>query len=123
MNRNPVGWFEIYTNDLERARAFYEAMLGVTLEPLPSNELSMYSFPMNPETHGSSGALAHVDGVEAGNNSTMVYFSVEDCAVEGDRIQSAGGELVREKTSIGDYGFVVIGTDTEGNRFGLHSMR
>jgi predicted enzyme related to lactoylglutathione lyase len=33
MDRNPVGWFEIYVANLHRARAFYESLLGVKLEP------------------------------------------------------------------------------------------
>ena len=28
---NPVVWFEIYVDDMERARAFYETVLAVTL--------------------------------------------------------------------------------------------
>jgi len=35
MSGNPVGWFEIYVQDMARARAFYEAVLGVKLEALP----------------------------------------------------------------------------------------
>ena len=35
-NRNPVGWFEIYVQDLGRAKAFYEKMFQVTLERLNS---------------------------------------------------------------------------------------
>ena len=32
---NPVNWFEIYVQDLDRAKAFYEAVLGIELNPLP----------------------------------------------------------------------------------------
>ena len=32
---NPVGWFEIPVRDWARAQAFYEAVLGQTLHPLP----------------------------------------------------------------------------------------
>ena len=38
MANNPVGWFEIYVQDMARARAFYEAMLGLRLERLPGPE-------------------------------------------------------------------------------------
>ena len=31
---NPVGWFEIYVQDMPRATAFYQTVLGVTLEKL-----------------------------------------------------------------------------------------
>ena len=28
MKHNPVGWFEIYVQDMPRARKFYESVLG-----------------------------------------------------------------------------------------------
>jgi predicted enzyme related to lactoylglutathione lyase len=34
--RNPVGWFELYVQDIKRAKAFYEKVLGVSLTPLGS---------------------------------------------------------------------------------------
>ena len=36
MNRNPVGWFEIYVQDMDRANKFYETVLGVELMRLES---------------------------------------------------------------------------------------
>lgn len=35
----------------------------------------------------------------------------------------AGGRIEREKFSIGEYGFIALAIDTEGNMFGLHSMQ
>lgn len=48
MNRNPVGWFEIYGQDMHRATKFYEAVLGVELMKLesPDPALEMLAFPM-----------------------------------------------------------------------------
>lgn len=31
---NPVGWFEIYVHDMERARKFYEEVFQVRLEDM-----------------------------------------------------------------------------------------
>ena len=33
---NPVGWFEIYVQDMKRAKAFYEGVLGLKLQAHPS---------------------------------------------------------------------------------------
>ena len=123
MAGNPVGWFEIYVQDMARARQFYETVLGVTLDPLGMPDLEMWAFPMDMEAPGCSGALVHMAGVTSGGNSTMVYFNCDDCSVEGNRVAGAGGRVQREKMSIGEYGFVVLAVDTEGNMFGLHSMR
>ena len=63
-----------------------------------------------------------MDGVPSGGNSTLVYFGCEDCAVEAARVASAGGTVHRDKFSIGQYGFIALVIDTEGNMIGLHSM-
>ena len=34
MPSNPVGWFEIYVQDMPRARAFYESVFAVQLQKL-----------------------------------------------------------------------------------------
>lgn len=122
MAHNPVGWFEIYVQDMARSRAFYEAVLQVRLERLPVPDLEMWSFPMHPDGSGASGSLIRVPGHPSGGNSTVVYFSCADCAVEAGRVGAAGGRLEHPKMSIGQYGFVAMAYDTEGNLFGLHSM-
>jgi predicted enzyme related to lactoylglutathione lyase len=123
MSRNNVGWFEIYVDDMERARKFYEAVIGVKLEKLDSPEVEMWNFPMDMEAHGSPGALVHMAGFPAGGNSTLVYFSCDDCAVEASRVVDAGGRIEKEKFSIGPYGFVALVYDTENNMIGLHSLK
>ena len=119
---NPVGWFEIYVQDMDRARRFYEAVFEVSLERLPAPDLEMWAFGMDQDAPGSSGALVKVQGVPSGG-STMVYFTCEDCATEGGRVAAAGGKVHRDKLSIGQYGFIVLAVDTEGNMFGLYSMK
>lgn len=124
--QNPVGWFEIYVSDMARAKKFYESMLGITLHKLesPDPDLEMWMFPMNQDGSGASGALAKMEnGPAGGGSSTIVYFSSEDCATEAGRVESSGGKLQQEKRSIGQYGFMALATDTEGNTIGLHSMK
>ena len=123
MTRNPVGWFEIYVDDMARARAFYEQVFQTQLQKLTADGLDMYAFEMSQETWGASGALVKFDGMPAGVGGTLVYFSCDDCAVEGARVEAAGGTLVRPKMSIGEYGHIVLAKDTEGNLIGLHSMQ
>jgi predicted enzyme related to lactoylglutathione lyase len=43
--------------------------------------------------------------------------------VEEGRVTKAGGRIEKTKFSIGPYGFISLVYDTEGNMFGLHSMR
>lgn len=119
---NPVGWFEIYVQDMARARRFYETVLGVRLTPLDNPGIEMLAFPMDQERYGASGALVHMPGFPSGGNSVLVYFHSADCSTEESRVVAAGGQIQRPKMSIGAYGFISLLQDTEGNMFGLHSM-
>ena len=78
---------------------------------------------MDAEGAGSSGALVKMPGFPSGGNSTLVYFSSVDCATETSRVVKAGGRLQKDKMAIGEYGFIALAYDTEGNMFGLHSMK
>lgn len=122
MENNPVGWFEIYVQDMSRARSFYEQVLGLTLQPLDMPDIEMLAFPMDSESTGSGGALIKVPGVPSGPGGTMVYFSCVDCAVEAERAASNGGSVERSKMQVGEYGFVAIIRDPDGNMLGLHSQ-
>ena len=121
--QNPVGWFEIYVEDMERARSFYETVLQVKLERLPVPDIEMWNFPMHMEGSGAAGSLVKMPGFPTGQNSVLVYFSCEDCSNEESRVTGAGGRIEKEKFSIGQFGFVSLVYDTEGNMIGLHSMR
>jgi hypothetical protein len=126
MVHNPVGWFEIYVEEMVRAVNFYASVLDVTLEKLndPNDSgIEMMAFPADMNKYGTSGALVKMEGFSAGHNSTLVYFSCEDCAVEESKVEIAGGKIQKSKMPIGEYGFISLVVDSEGNMFGLHSMR
>lgn len=119
---NPVGWFEIYVQDMPRARAFYEAVFRRPLERLESPGIEMWAFAGDMAARGTAGSLVHMPGMPSGGNSTVVYFSCSDCAVEAGRVEQAGGSIFKEKFSIGQYGFVALARDPDGNLIGLHSL-
>lgn len=128
MNTNAICWFEIYVDDMSRAKPFYETVLNQKLTRLDNPEVKvdfpqpeMWAFPMK-EQPGASGAICKMDGVAAGGNSTLVYFDTEDCSVEESRVEGAGGKVMVPKMSIGEFGFICIAQDTEGNNIGFHSM-
>jgi predicted enzyme related to lactoylglutathione lyase len=129
MNQNIICWFEIYVKDMERAKKFYNAVIGTKFTDIPgageSPEGMKMAFFSSMENQGVSGALIEMAGAKEGDGhcvNTMVYFPCQDCSVEESRIKGAGGQVNRSKFSIGEYGFCAICVDTEGNPFGLFSM-
>ncbi len=122
-NRNPVGWFEIYVQDMDRAKTFYEKTFDVTLQRLESPEVELWAFPMQPEAPGCAGALVKMKGKDSGGGGTIVYFPGADCAAMAARAVQNGGRIQNEKKSIGQYGFISLIFDTEQNLIGLHSMK
>ena len=129
MNQNIICWFEIYVKDMQRAKRFYNAVLGTQFIDSSvqgdSPEGMKMAFFSSMENQGVSGALIEMPGTKDGDGqsvNTMVYFPCQDCSVEEGRINAAGGKVNRSKFSIGEYGFCSICVDTEGNPFGLFSM-
>ncbi len=122
---NPVGWFDLYVDDMDRAAAFYETVLACRLVSIddPTGETLMRGFPATMSAYGAAGALVRSPHARPGSGGTMIYFSVHDCSVEQARIAPAGGQVVRPKFSIGTFGWACLCMDTEGNIFGLNSMQ
>ena len=122
---NAIGWFDIYVNDMSRAVNFYESVLKQKLEPIgdPTGETQMMGFTTDMAVYGSGGALVKTEYARPGPGGTLVYFSTEDCTKEESRVVSSGGKVVRPKFSIGEFGWVTLCEDTEGNLFGLSSMK
>lgn len=119
-------WFEIYVNDIKMARKFYEEVLKVEMKEMPmpavDGTMQMLSFPMEMDGEGATGALVKMEGFKSGGNSTLIYFASDDCSIEEGRVEDAGGKIIQTKKSLGEYGFMVLAQDPEGNMFGIHSQ-
>ncbi len=122
---NAVGWFDIFVDDMDRAAGFYAEVFGAPLKPMgdPTGESQMMAFSADMDCYGAGGALSKTEHGLPGPGGTVVYFMVQDCAVQQDRVAQAGGTVLRPKFSIGEFGFVTLCQDTEGNIFGLNSMK
>lgn len=125
LKSNPVGWFEIPVEDMERAMAFYGSVFNWTLKHTSVGPIDMAWFPSVDDAKGSAGALVkHDDWYEPSDfEGVLIYFTAQsgDVDVELKRVAEAGGEILQPKKAIGEYGFVAFFLDTEGNRIGLHS--
>ncbi len=132
--RNPIGWTEIYVEDMPRAQKFYETVLQIKMESIPMPDgmdakegsddyFEMVMFPGDMDAPGINGSLVKSPMFKPGPGGTLNYFTCEDCAVEILRVEAAGGKVISEKMSIGQYGFCGTCSDTEGNTIGFHSLK
>lgn len=121
---NPVNWFEIPVTDIERAKAFYEKVLGCKLERHDSDNMKMAWFPMTKDGAGATGSLVQEESYYPAESvsGVVIYFSVADIDAILDKAAANGGEILQTRVGIGEYGFIGHFIDSEGNRIGLHSM-
>ena len=122
MSMNTICWTDIPVTDLDRAIAFYSAVLN---DPVIRQKAGHeFEFGVLPHKETASGCLTVCEDNKPSQNGPLVYLSVEgrlDAAAETAR--SHGGKVLQEKHQIGPYGFRVLILDSEGNRIALHSSK
>src|SRR5215469_9856535 len=119
---NAINWFEIPAKNFARAKAFYEAVLGVEITVMPHPTMKYGIFPADMMNGQVGGGLVQGDGFEPLEKGTVVYLNGgEDLSGPLSKVGPAGGKVVLPKTSIGDNGFMAQFIDSEGNKVALHS--
>ena len=122
--KNAISWFEIPSTDLNRAAKFYETIFDITLTPLETPEIKMRLFPLE-DMMGVGGAIVDSGGFHkpSSTDGPLLYLNANpDVQNVLDKIEAAGGKIIVPKMSIGEYGFMGVLIDTEGNRIALHSV-
>jgi uncharacterized protein len=117
--RNRVVWVDVPVADLDRAAAFYAAVLGVAVH---REQMGDVSFCVLEHQDGNGGCLVlHPEQVASGSG-ILVYFNadgrIQDAVAQAEKL---GGQIVQPVHSIGPHGCRAIVLDSEGNRIALHS--
>lgn len=122
--KSAINWFEIPVTDFERAKKFYETILGVEIMEMPFPHGRYGVLPADMMNGGVGGGLAQGEGFEPSDKGTTVYLNGgDDLSLPLSKVEQAGGKIVMPKTSIGQNGFMAHFIDTEGNRVAFHSMK
>ena len=114
---DPVGWFEIGTDDPETARRFYGGAFGWTFAQEQS-----YSIIATGQGHPLSGGIQDTTAPLAdGHPSSYAVpcVQVEDVGATCAKVEDLGGKVLVPATPIPSglvYGFV---TDPAGNKIGV----
>lgn len=119
---NFVVWFDIPVKNLERAMEFYSTVMSVELKSIEIGSSKQANFPFVPGV--ASGSLKESKENAPSAAGTMVYLNGgEDLSEPLARVEAAGGTIVKNKTRIGENGFMAIFKDTDGNHVALHSRK
>ena len=118
---NAISWFELPSNDFQRAVKFYGDVLNAELQPMDMPGAKMAFFPSSE--NGVGGCVIKTEGHKPSMEGSLVYLNGgEDLAEPLARVEAAGGEVLVPKTNIGEHGFFAVFKDTEGNRVAFHSL-
>ena len=114
---NALNWFEIPATDIERARAFYNTVLGIEMikMPMKMEGFAMYAFTLDEGSVG--GGIMQGEGYQPCTDGSIIYLNAgESLAAPVGRIEGAGGKVLMPKIPIGENGFVAFFMDPEGNK-------
>lgn len=119
---NALTWFEIPTQNFDRAVGFYSTILAKPLQTMLFDGEPTGIFPYEAGK-GVGGCVIYREGQNPTMDGSIVYLSTGTAteleAILG-RVEAAGGKVLMPKTHIGDPGYIAMFSDTEGNRVGLN---
>ena len=125
--KHAISWFEIPTQDLDRAQRCYETIFEFQMIPMEFPGFKMRLFPIDDPMESIGGALVQTEPGFYNPSQThgpLIYLNGNpDVQLFLDRVEAAGGTVSVPKTKISDeHGYMGIFIDSEGNRIALHCI-
>jgi predicted enzyme related to lactoylglutathione lyase len=117
-----ISWFEIPALDLNRATAFYEQILALTLNRGEMGSASLAVFPYD-RASATGGCVMTIPGFKPSLEGSTVYLDAGNSLdTVLARIVPSGGAILLPRTQLpGNMGVYAQFQDTEGNRVGLYA--
>src|SRR5882757_554216 len=118
---NPAGsfiWYELITPDPVGAKAFYDAVVGWTIEPQPSGEMD-YRMISRSDGRMAGGVMRLTDEM-ASHGARPIwlgYINVDDVDATVASIEQAGGKALLAAFDIPNIGRIAMVTDPQGAPF------
>lgn len=115
---NRAVWFDIPVVDLDRACAFYSAVLGCKVG---ADDFNGLKFAVIEHQDGNGGCLAEMPD-QVSDKGLIVYFNADGRIQHAvKQAESHGGTVLEPVKAIGPHGYRALVKDSEGNRIALHS--
>lgn len=122
--KNAISWFEIPSTELNKAQAFYEAVLNCKMRREPMGPSEGAVFPYEGDQGVGGALLAGPTAPAPASGGTLVYLDASpslDAALA--RALKAGGKVALPRQALPPgMGFFAHITDLDGNRVGLHAL-
>jgi predicted enzyme related to lactoylglutathione lyase len=116
---NRAVWFDIPVRDLDRAAAFYTAVLAVKVAKVDAGG---FEFCVLDHDQGNGGCLVKNDAQVSATAGVLLYMNADGRIRDAVRqVAALGGKVLQDTHAIGPHGFRAIVVDSEGNRLALHS--
>lgn len=109
--------FDLPAEDLKRAASFYGKLFGWKFERMPG-PIDYYGIVTYDEKGRPSlgGGMGKRNEWDTGITNYVGVTSIED-TLKG--LTELGGKVVLPRTEVGEFGYLALCLDTEGNKFGL----
>ena len=118
---NRAVWFDIPVADLDRACAFYRAVLAIAVHKEKVNDVA---FAVLEHHGGTGGCLVPAAEHPGAKTGILLYLNVDGRIRDAVRqTERFAGKVLEPTHPIGPRGFRAIVLDSEGNRIALHSPR
>ncbi len=117
---NKVVHFELPTDDLDRAKKFYESVFGWKMDAMGGDVVLVTTTESDEKGPKEPGAI-NGDIYKRTEKAPhpLVVLDVESIEEHARKIEAAGGKATGEKTEIPGMGYYGYFTDPEGNVLGL----
>jgi predicted enzyme related to lactoylglutathione lyase len=106
--------FEIPSDDVERAKKFYNSLFGWKLEKMPG-DMEYWMGSTNDEQTIGVGVMKRQQPQQTIAN----YIDVSSVDESAKKVEKLGGKVKVPKTEVPGMGWFVVCMDTENNMFGL----
>jgi len=117
---NQIVWVDMPVADLDRAIAFYSAVLAGEIK---KESFEHFQFGLLPHAGTSvSGCLVLSPKEHISDKGPLIYFNVEgrldDALAQAKSFEVA---IIEDKFKMGEHGYRAVILDSEGNKIALHS--
>ena len=110
---NPFVHVELMTNDMAKAKKFYQGLFNWKLEDMPGMDYTMISVG-----EGTGGGMMKNPAPNMPSN-WMAYVMVDDVKTATAKAKSLGATIAKDVTEVANYGWFSVIVDPTGAALGL----